>query len=115
MAEKATPFFEGEGNLGWTFIKPWAQKAAIGSKKVMIGQKKLHKSFSFVENIFKIKGGHKICQPMSQKIMFGQIVSHIFFLFYDLFYDPWLFYLLKWKESDEEKERTNKPLVKKLH
>lgn len=37
-----------------------------------------------------------------------------FFLFYDLFYNPWLSYLLEWKESDQEKERTNKLIVKKF-
>jgi hypothetical protein len=43
MGEKATPFiFEGEGNLGWTLVRPWAQKSMIGPKKVMIGKKKLH-------------------------------------------------------------------------
>jgi len=49
---------------------------------------------------------------MSQKVVFGRILSYINFYFYDLFYDPWLSYLLKWKESDEEKHMKNKLTVK---
>jgi hypothetical protein len=40
MGENATPFiFEQKNNLGWTFVRPCAQKATIGQKKVMIGKK----------------------------------------------------------------------------
>jgi hypothetical protein len=38
MGEKATSFiFKRKGNLGWTFVRPRAQKATIGPKKVVIG------------------------------------------------------------------------------
>jgi hypothetical protein len=112
--EKTISFiFEKEGNLGWTFVRPWAQKATIGLKKVMINNKKHYIFFSFLGNIFKIKVcGCKVCQPMSEKVVFGRILSYINFYFYDLFYDPWLSYLLKWKESDEEKYMKNKLTLK---
>jgi hypothetical protein len=56
----------------------------------------------------------KFVNPWVEKLCLVKF-CYVFFLFYDLFYDPWLSYLLEWKENDKEKERTNKLTVKKLH
>jgi hypothetical protein len=84
-----------------------SQKATIGPKKIMIGKKKI---------TFK-KINKRWTQSLSAHELKSRVWSNFvmyFFLFYDLFYYPWLSYLLKWKESDGKK-RTNKLIIKKLH